>query len=346
MVDHADHRDKVDNDHTTNSETKEPREQPRIITAIPIPGTHREGRSHLISSSPIYIKCLGIYVEPPIDFLSEQEAIHFIDEWRIDGTSSSSGSGNGCGTKPSYEETPSAPGGNNTDKQPVEILLAELKDEFEARRQNVLKKTTAEILQEKANQRNRFKRIIAEDVTKSGELHLESGSTRPLCGSNDKYHEAVSKIKTNIVPPRLTNSKSKPSKIEPNTLNLRYSMEKLYKSREAQRQEEKRMLEKAEENRRRAAEAACDGDYTECFMTETSSLGNLSVFFDLCVEDTPHHLSNTNQPPFFQRLPTNLKERCLKAVDDFVVRKEQITSSQGYKTETTVTFNKIVPCRY
>ncbi|XP_033114993.1 uncharacterized protein LOC117115348 [Anneissia japonica] len=44
---------------------------------------------------------------------------------------------------------------------------------------------------------------------------------------------------------------------------------------------------------------------------------------------------------FKARIPQGFAESCLNSVDDFVVRKEQITTSRLYVTLTTITFNRI-----
>ncbi len=44
---------------------------------------------------------------------------------------------------------------------------------------------------------------------------------------------------------------------------------------------------------------------------------------------------------FKQRTPGNFRHRCLKACDEFVIRKEQITSSRLYSTVTSITVNRV-----
>lgn len=56
--------------------------------------------------------------------------------------------------------------------------------------------------------------------------------------------------------------------------------------------------------------------------------------------------SDKDEPLFSRFEAESFQKSLLRAAKDFLIRKEQVTCTAGQKTITSVTFNRIVPCRY
>ena len=98
---------------------------------------------------------------------------------------------------------------------------------------------------------------------------------------------------------------------------------------------------------RKSAPLASGGHKQSTQPTETTvdlviGNGKNTTSGDYTSTSPPISPSSAVQYQFFkQRTPGNFRHRCLKACDEFVVRKEQITSSRLYSTVTSITVNRV-----